>query len=532
LKFVDRQGIFLVIYNVRKSKKFVELMTKNHAVLDKKTKLYKMKYYKRCWEQFEKIGYFVPEYVKKETTKELYLNDRLKKIRLPPNITRDLYPYQIEGIKMLEAGWTFLGDMQGLGKTPQSCRFLELHKEYKTNIVICPGFLKEKWGNEIKKWTTKKFKILYGWKVEKLENGYTYLINYDILAKKLPSFDSLDIDCIVVDEIHFCKNGDIGRTKAMNSLAKKCKRFIPVTGTPLLNNPLELYNALSIIAPTQFYQKQIFENNYCEFDYRFKIPRFIRPKNEKQLYEILKKTILIRRDYNEVKSQFAGTYDVKIESRIVSVQLDSYDEYDFANNNLFEYVVKKEGIKKAKKISSSLNMHKPRYLKEIIYENKKENIFKWVDKYLQKEQKICLFFMRTSHLNDFVKRYGRNALKINGETKTEDRFEMCNMFNQSRRLNVLCGNIKACGVGLDLIGSHTIAFVDFDNNFSNMEQVIKRADRFGQKSKIVNVYYFAGKDTIEDSYIMHKLDFKNNMAKNIIDGRSLRNEEKFQKSFQ
>lgn len=530
MNFVEKDGLYLNIH-ARKSKKLLDIVKRKKAIYQANSNTYIIPYEKGCWKDFEELGYFIPEYLKEETTRHKYMLKKLDEITLPKNITNRLYPYQVEGIKMLEAGWSFLGDMQGLGKTPQSSRFLELHEEYKTNIVMCPGFLKEKWENELSIWTTKKTKILYGRKVEKLESGYTYIINYDILSYKLPSFKSLDIDCIIADEVHYCKSNQTKRTQAMNKLVKKCKRFIPMTGTPILNNPNEIYNVLNLLAPTQFYSKAVFEARYCKMEFKFGRNQFIDSKNEDELYRILKESILIRRDYDEVKHQFAGDYNVRINSTIVPLELDSYEEYISANRDLYSYIVKTDGVKKANRISEALGLHRPRILKEIIYKNKKEKIFKWVDEHLKHNQKICLFFMRTEHLNEFVERYGRNALKINGETKTENRFEMCNMFNQSRRLNVLCGNIKACGVGLDLIGSHDIAFVDFDWNFSNMEQVIKRADRFGQKEPVVNVYYFAGKNTIEDSYLMKKLDNKNNIAKQIIDGRELKSKERFKNSF-
>jgi len=531
MKFVERNGLYLDIYSRGKSKKFVELIKKYRAVYHSETNLYSIIYTVNCWIDFENMGFYVPEYIKLNVTKSQYMQDKLLKVVLPKNITKDLYPFQIEGVKMLEAGWNFLGDMQGLGKTPQACRFMELHKEYTTNIIICPGFLKEKWQDELHKWTTKKTKILYGREVEKLESGVTYIINYDILSYKLKSFDNLDLDCVSADEVHYCKSGQTQRTRAMNVLAKKAKTFIPITGTPILNNPDEIYNVLNIVAPTLFYSKSAFQNQYCIMEFKYGENRFVDSKNEDQLYRILKESILIRRNYEEVKYQFGDTYKVKIEQKIIPIKLDSYEEYNFADKDLYKYIEKNQGIARARKLASTINLHRPRILKEIIYENKKNFIFNWVDRHLEKGEKICLFFKRTAHLDEFVKKYGRQVLKINGETETEKRFEKSKMFNQSRRLNLICGNILACGVGLDLIGSHIICFVDFDWNFSNMEQVIKRADRFGQKNNVVYVYYFAGENTIEDSYLMSKLDKKNNISKKIIDGRRLKDNERFRNGF-
>ena len=94
---------------------------------------------------------------------------------------------------------------------------------------------------------------------------------------------------------------------------------------------------------------------------------------------------------------------------------------------------------------------------------------------------------------------------------------------------VLCCNIKASGVGLDLIGCHYVGFVDLDDVWENMSQAISRFDRIGQKAP-VSVYYFVGLNTIEEYDILSKLDKKHDTAKRIIDGRELKQHERIRKS--
>jgi hypothetical protein len=94
---------------------------------------------------------------------------------------------------------------------------------------------------------------------------------------------------------------------------------------------------------------------------------------------------------------------------------------------------------------------------------------------------------------------------------------MVNEYNTGTK-QVLCGNIQACGVGLDIIGCHNCMFIDIDTIFDNMAQAYKRFSRYGQKAPFVNIWFAVGKNTIESQKDLERLDARRGDSKQIVDG--------------
>lgn len=461
------------------------------------------------------FGCDIPEYVRYGLSLQVYMNKKYLESKLPADIAEGLFPYQVEGTRKLIAGFGLLADVMGLGKTITAIAFLR-YQHKRRSLVICPAFLKEKWAYELRKWSDLSVTVVYGTKPIEYTRRGVYVINYDILQYHQDNMIKRNFDSIIADEFHLCKSDTANRTRAVRRIARNSERFIALTGTPILNNAIDLYPALNLIDPYQFYSRTDFEKMYA----LKRRNRIVGTKNHDDLYERLNRSIMVRRTYKEVQKQF--NYKTVVVQEIIPILLDSYDEYNEADKNIIEYLYKETG----KMYGESAFLQRPRVLKEIIYENKKSQIFDWLDNFLLENEKITLFFTRTKHLKEFAERY--DAETIFGETPTQDRLQIVDDFNKNDSL-VLCCNIKASGMGLDIVGCHHAGFIDFDDVWENMNQAIKRFDRIGQTAPIVNIYYFAGLRTIEDSVIMSKLDKKHETAKRIVDGRYLRHNEKLRK---
>ena len=71
------------------------------------------------------------------------------------------------------------------------------------------------------------------------------ITNYEQLHKLPP----VSVDLLIVDEAHFLKNPLARRTKLVCAWAKKAKRRVLMTGSPILNRPIELHPLLEMLAP-------------------------------------------------------------------------------------------------------------------------------------------------------------------------------------------------------------------------------------------------------------------------------------------
>lgn len=470
-----------------------------------------LSYDKKTIEMLHDLEVDIPEYVQLGISQQVYMTKRYLETVVPEDISRGLFPYQVEGVKKLIAGYGLLADVMGLGKTITAIAFLKYQHE-RRSLVICPAFLKEKWAYEIRKWSDLHVTIVYGTQAIDYTKRSVYIINYDILQYHRDNIVKRVLDAVIADEFHLCKNDGANRTQAVRMVVKNAKRFVALTGTPILNNAADLYPTLNLLDNHHFYSRTLFEK---EFVIR-KDNRVVGTKNHERLYDLLQKSIMVRRTYEEVRKQF--NYKTVVVQEMVPFKLVSYEEYDRASDDIASYLFAQTG----RVYGDSAILQRPRILKEIIYENKKEQIFEWLDNFLQEKEKITLFFTRTKHLKEFAERY--DAQTIYGETPTDKRLDIVNDYNVNDQL-VLCCNIKAAGVGLDIVGCHNVGFVDLDDVWENMNQAIKRFDRIGQIAPAVNVYYFLGLQTIEDSAIIEKLDYKHETSKRIIDGRRLRREE-------
>ncbi|KAI4295486.1 hypothetical protein L6164_035529 [Bauhinia variegata] len=92
---------------------------------------------------------------------------------------------------------------------------------------------------------------------------------------------------------------------------------------------------------------------------------------------------------------------------------------------------------------------------------------------------------------------GREMFVITGESKSEQREESMERFNNSPEARVFFGSIKACGEGISLVGASRIIILDVHLNPSVTRQAIGRAFRPGQKKKVF-AYRLVAADSPEE----------------------------------
>ena len=80
-----------------------------------------------------------------------------------------------------------------------------------------------------------------------------------------------------------------------------------MTGTPILKDSLNLFPILNMMDSNQFYSRTLFIQRYCK---QYK-DRVVGSRNHAELYAKLKRSIMIRRTYDEVKGSIRlQKYDV------------------------------------------------------------------------------------------------------------------------------------------------------------------------------------------------------------------------------
>ena len=161
-------------------------------------------------------------------------------------------------------------DSQGLGKTFASLSTLVIAKKQRT-IVICPSSLVENWRKEAEMFFeegTFKVYVAEGHKNVKIPEGYNLvIIGWPNITKWETDLMVWGADAIIVDEAHYGKSGKKSkRGEAFINLGKSLKNSmkIALTGTPILNRPLELLAILEFFGITKMFGGITkFKNRYC-----------------------------------------------------------------------------------------------------------------------------------------------------------------------------------------------------------------------------------------------------------------------------
>ena len=154
----------------------------------------------------------------------------------------------------------------GTGKTLIGLRAAEIVRA-RTGLVICPAHVRLQWqkviagewgGEALERWHVMSYN-------ETIRREYG-LDNHPYLSPaKFKSFKQYDV--CMVDESHFCKTLDSGRTQAVfgaNGFARRARFKWALSGTMAPNGrPVELYPMLKALAPKFDMSFQKFTQRYC-----------------------------------------------------------------------------------------------------------------------------------------------------------------------------------------------------------------------------------------------------------------------------
>ena len=161
-------------------------------------------------------------------------------------------PYQRGGIAFaLDRPNVLFGDEQGLGKTIEAIGVINADLSVKSVLIVCPAGIKLNWRRELLRWLTRSMSVDLATS-EGLPQADVVIVNYDILLRLAPAIRARTWDVVVLDEVHYAKSKAAQRTQALFGKwdqktrvweiePLRPRRWIAMTGTPILNRPKELW---------------------------------------------------------------------------------------------------------------------------------------------------------------------------------------------------------------------------------------------------------------------------------------------------
>ena len=479
-----------------------------------------------------------------DITADEYVTLEKPEVKVPDNFNFKTNPYdhQIVGFNYgLQNDRWLLGDEMGLGKTKQVIDIAvakKLQKGYKHCLIVCGvNGLKWNWRNEVYTHSNESAYIL-GQKVK--GNKISIGSNKDKLndVKNLSSINSYFIitnvetlrDEAINEELQkLCKDGTIGMIafdechKAKNPTTQQGKgilklqaeTMIAMTGTPLMNNPMDLYIILKWLG----YEKHAFysfKKHYCVMG-GFGGYEIVGYKNLDELQEQLD-DIMLRRKKEEVLNLPEKTYieeyvemseaQKKIYNEVTDEIKDNIDQISIAPNPLAELIRMRQATGFTGILSSTVQESAKLDRMEELVEEAKEN-----------GKKVVIFSNWTQMTDVIYTRLttkGFRIAQITGETPDAQRQSIVENF-QTGRYDAIIGTSGAMGTGLTLTAGTVEIFLDEPWNMALKEQCVDRCHRIGQKDNLT-IYTLMCKDTI-DERIHEIVEQKGEMANAIVDGK-------------
>ena len=468
---------------------------------------------------------------------------------LPSHLQKIMFPYQKEGVQFVfqNKGRALIGDEMGLGKTIQALAYIEVNPDIERALIICPASLKLNWAAEAGKWLTNydlyilngKTATLDVFKSSQMISSKTakkklVIINYDIMGSWLPLLKRMPFDVAVADEVHYLKNNKAKRTKACVEIGKKTKGFIGLSGTPIVNRPIEFFNALNLINPGLFNSFWNYTKKYCGAKKTKWGWDYTGATNTNELHEMVNK-IMIRR----LKDEVLPDLPPKIRS-VVPMSIDNRPEYQTAQSKVVEALgvtikekiakinqstklnkkQKEEAIRKAKMARNAEAMLVIEKLKQVAVKGKMKAAIDWIETYLKTENKLVVFCVHKETIKLLQKAFPKNHVTIDGSVSQKDRHNAVERFQNDDNVKLFFGNIKAAGVGLTLTAAHATCFLEFDWVPAGHLQAEDRVHRIGQEAESVHAYYLTAVNTI-DQDIMEMLEEKAKVLDQILDGKKI-----------
>ena len=454
---------------------------------------------------------------------ENYYNQQLTDAGLNEEINLDiadrLYDFQRRAVSFLESknGNALIADEQGLGKTIESLSWIRMHPEKRPVLIVCPSSVKINWQRECQKWLVQpEIQILNGRRPYDI-NAEIVIINYDILQNWTIQLKRYRFEIMITDEAHYYKNDQAKRSLAVKKIAKRIPYFIALTGTPVINRPKEIFNAINIIDSTIFPSWWNFAMKYCGAKFDGYNWDFSGSSNEKELNKILTRSIMLRRLKQDVLHELP---DKQIS--YFPMDIDNRKEYEYAESNFIQWIKETKGKRAAYRAKNAEKLSKINNLKQLASQGKIKGAVDFINDILSTSHKVVIFCIHRSTVNKLMEKYKGIAVKIDGSVSNKNRQKAIDLFQKDENIRVFVGNMQAAGVGITLTASSNVIHLELGWTSTEHDQAGARVHRVSQTRK-VNEYYLIATDTIEEK-IARIIDNKRQIVDKITDGKDTEQE--------
>ena len=325
-----------------------------------------------------------------------------------------------------------------------------------------------------------------------------------------------NFDMVIFDEIHKLKNWKAQQSKISLLLSKKIKSTIGLTGTPVGNNLLDLFNEMKVIDLGKTfgnsfwsYRKEYFDEKYGWFASEW-IPK---KDTEEKIVEKLK-AVVIRYDKDECLDLPPQVY----ETRSIEMTDEQRKYIEKFQSDLDVYLQGKKvttvnALAKAMKISQVTSGFMKVDGKEI-YFDKNPKLDELLEIVEEINEKIIIFhrFVGEGRLIQKALSKKYKVCCLRGEIKNKQ--EQLLSFQNDEKVKAMIAYPDSGGIGIDLFQASITIFFSNEYSYIKRHQCEGRTHRTGQVNKCLYIDLIA-ENTI-DEVVYETLMGKKNLSDRIL----------------
>lgn len=426
-------------------------------------------------------------------------------------------------------------------------------------LIFCPSVVVPNWKNEILKYTKikeEKIVLLQGSgksrikKVQESQTNSIFVTNFEALAvmpdlikeihQKFSSWETPKI--LICDEVHKLKDPTSKRTKTAIALSKYFKYRFILTGTPILNDLMDIFAQFKIMD-----QGKHFGDNFFSFRHKFfidknahmpshvKFPNWqpvpgadekiktivqnngmIAKKSEcLDLPKLVKKVVEVemgaeqKRLYDAMKKDFIASFDMKNNEGEVTTTKHSIAELAITKalrlNQIVSGHIKLEGTDGDDGVVVNLK------------DNPRKKALKDILEDIAPYHKVIVWAVFKANYDDIKEvcaDLGLGFSELTGQTK--DKQYMIDLFENDKNIRVLIGNPSSGGIGVNLTAASYMIY--YSRGFSLEHDIQSEARNYrggSERHESITRIDLVCKGTI-DELVMQALSEKQQLSDKIL----------------
>lgn len=330
-----------------------------------------------------------------------------------------------------------------------------------------------------------------------------YIINYELVSRRYKDLCGVNPKVVIMDEVHSLRNDHTEKYKSCNAICRhsSVNYKIGLSGTPIYNRGIEMYNICEILKPGLLGERTEFIRRYC----RIWDSTQSSEEGKVALSNVLKKSIMIRRKkidvLKDLPEKIRLKQEIPIDTSLYEEKLeDLYEKIEEARSQLSSQENNEQGMKEGL-FELNKRIREMRVAeRQIAGLAKAPHVVDYLANLLQdyEEEKFVVFcHHRSVHQAIYDGLWKYNPVQVIGGQSDKERQISIDRFQNKEDCRVIICGLRAGNMGINLTSSAYVIFAELDWSPSVHRQAEDRLHRIGQKHQVF-AHYLEGSGTFDE----------------------------------